>query len=200
MRAIEGDAMSTERELEILSGLLDGETSELETRRILRDLDDTSAASWQRWQLAADVARGQNVAAVPMDFNARLSAALAEQGPAKGSWLGSVARAAVAASVAAATVTVGWQYWGVQQGEGQATVAGVATEQVQDVRSRPMADAFLVGQGLRAPAPAPRSQATLGPQIDPMLMRHSEFAARHGGQGMVPYARLVSADARQQEK
>lgn len=188
--------MSTERELEILSGLLDGETSELETRRILRDLDETSAASWQRWQLAADVARGQKVAPVPVDFNARLSAALAEQGPAKGSWLGSVARAAVAASVAAATVTVGWQYWGVQQGEGQATLAAV--EQVQDVRSRPMADAFLVGQGLRAPAP--RSQAAAGPQIDPMLMRHSEFAARHGGQGMVPYARLVSADARQPEK
>ncbi|MCH8543467.1 MAG: sigma-E factor negative regulatory protein [Alcanivorax sp.] len=190
--------MSTERELEILSGLLDGETSELETRRILRDLDDTGAASWQRWQLAADVARGQKVAPVPVDFNARLSAALAEQGPAKGSWLGGVARAAVAASVAAATVTVGWQYWGVQQGEGQATLAGVPTEQVQEVRARPMADAFLVGQGLRAPAA--RSQATADPRIDPMLMRHSEFAARHGGQGMVPYARLVSADARQQEK
>ncbi|WP_111657112.1 sigma-E factor negative regulatory protein [Isoalcanivorax indicus] len=190
--------MSTERERELLSSLLDGETSELETRRILRDLDDTGAALWQRWQLAGDVARKQPVAAVPADFNARLSAALNAEGRSRNHWLGSIARTAVAASVAAATVTVGWQFWGAQHaGEAPGMVASAP---VVESRSRPFGDAFLVGQGLTATPRSDGLRADAGSQINPLMIRHSEMAARHGGQGMVPYARLVSADARQQDK
>lgn len=190
--------MSTERERELLSSLLDGETSELETRQILRDLDDTGAALWQRWQLAGDVARKQPVAAVPEDFNARLSAALKDEGQARNGWLGSIARTAVAASVAAATVTVGWQYWGAQQAGD--TPGMVASAPAVEARSRPFGDAFLVGQGLTATPRSEGQRLEAGSQVNPLMLRHSEMAARHGGQGMVPYARLVSADARQQDK
>ncbi|MCK0537706.1 sigma-E factor negative regulatory protein [Alcanivorax quisquiliarum] len=189
--------MNIEREREVLSSLLDGETSELETRRILRDLDDAGAARWARWQLAGDILRHQEVAAVPADFNARLNAALADEKSRRSGWLGGVARAAVAASVAAATVTVGWQYWGTQGvGEQPAHVAAAPVQPVQEaprLQHRPFAETALVGLGGRVQA----GQVQQSQHLSPMLMRHSEFTARHSSQGMVPYARLVSADARQ---
>ena len=42
------------RDYEALSAFLDGETSELETRRVLRDLDQADIATLGRWQLASD--------------------------------------------------------------------------------------------------------------------------------------------------
>jgi len=100
------------RDLETLSAFLDGETSELETRRVMRDIDNADLDALSRWQLARDVMHKQPSTSVPAGFNASLSAALAaEQAPSRRpAWLGSVSRLAVAASVAAATV-VGWQSW-----------------------------------------------------------------------------------------
>ena len=46
------------RDYEALSAFLDGETSELETRRVLRDLDQADIATLGRWQLASDTLRG----------------------------------------------------------------------------------------------------------------------------------------------
>jgi sigma-E factor negative regulatory protein RseA len=107
------------RDYEALSAFLDGETNELETRRVLRDLDQADIATLGRWQLASDTLRGHASAEVPPAFNARLSAALAaESKPARRSGvMGGFARVAVAASVAAATV-IGWQYWSVPAGNG----------------------------------------------------------------------------------
>ena len=94
------------RDLETLSAFLDGETSELETRRVMRDIDNADLDALSRWQLARDVMHKQSTMSVPAGFNASLSAALAaEQAPSRRpAWLGSVSRLAVAASVAAATV------------------------------------------------------------------------------------------------
>ena len=90
------------RDYEALSAFLDGETSELETRRVLRDLDQADIATLGRWQLASDTLRGHASREVPPAFNARLSAALAaESKPAKrAGMMGGFARVAVAASVA----------------------------------------------------------------------------------------------------
>jgi|SRR5690606_24157887 len=188
--------MNSKREREVLSALLDGETSELETRRMLRDLDQAGIAQWARWQLASDILKGHDVAAAPAGFGARLNAALAEEKVRRAGWIGSVARAAVAASVAAATVTVGWQYWGTQGTGTDTPAAMVASAPLEAPRAatRPFAEAALVGLGGRAQQPAPIQGSQ---QLSPMLLRHSEFTARHSGQGMVPYVRLVSADARQ---
>lgn len=198
LKRAEGDVMNSEREREVLSALLDGETSELETRRMLRDLNQAGTAQWARWQLTSDILKGHDVAAVPAGFSARLSSALAEEKVRRTGWIGSVARAAVAASVAAATVTVGWQYWGTQGTGTDAPAAMVASAPVPveapRAASRPFAEAALVGLGGRAQQAAPMQGSQ---QLSPMLLRHSEFTARHSGQGMVPYVRLVSADARQ---
>lgn len=195
LKRAEGDVMNSEREREVLSALLDGETSELETRRMLRDLDQAGVARWARWQLTSDILKGHDVAAVPAGFSNRLSAALAEEKVRRTGWIGSVARAAVAASVAAATVTVGWQYWGAQGTGTDTPSAMVASAPMEAPRAtRPFAEAALVGLGGRAQQPAAMQGSQ---QLSPMLLRHSEFTARHSGQGMVPYVRLVSADARQ---
>ena len=63
--------------------------------------------------------------------------------------------------------------------------------------SRPFGDLSLVSQSARGGAGAVPVQVNAAqPRVNAMLMRHSEFAARHSGQGMMPYARLVSMDAR----
>ena len=67
------------RDYEALSAFLDGETNELETRRVLRDLDQADIATLGRWQLASDTLRGHASREVPPAFNARLSAALAAE-------------------------------------------------------------------------------------------------------------------------
>ena len=117
------------RDYEALSAFLDGETSELETRRVLRDLDQADIATLGRWQLASDPLRGHASREVPPAFNARLSAALAaESKPAKrAGMMGGFARVAVAASVAAATV-IGWQYWSVPAGNGAAVPTMAAND------------------------------------------------------------------------
>ena len=46
------------RDLETLSAFLDGETSELETRRVMRDIDDSELDTLARWQLAKATATG----------------------------------------------------------------------------------------------------------------------------------------------
>src|SRR5690606_27843973 len=160
-----------EREREVLSALLDGETSELETRRTLRDLDQAGTAQWARWQLASDILKGHDVTAVPAGFGSRLSAALAEEKVRRAGWIGSVARAAVAASAAAATVTVGWQYWGTQGAATPAAMVASAPVEAPRAATRPFADAALVGLGGRAQQPAPMHG---NQQLSPMLLRHSE--------------------------
>lgn len=204
------------RDYEALSAFLDGETSELETRRVMRDLDDGQLDTLSRWQLARDVIHGQASQAVPCGFNARLAEALAaESKPGKrAGMIGGFARVAVAASVAAATV-IGWQYWNEpsEMGDARPAVAVSAANDADSENSlasaeqpvtRPFGQTSLVSQEF-GPAVAQQQQqaqartvsASQEPWLNAMMLRHSEFAARHSGQGMMPYARLVSMDARE---
>jgi sigma-E factor negative regulatory protein RseA len=181
---------STASQDELLSALLDNETSELESRRLLRDMTDEEAARLGRWQLARDVLQRHAVAPVPADFSARLSHVLAEEKQPR-QWALPLARVAVAASVALATV-VGWQYW--EAGSG-ATTATVAANQ----RPLLLGERELVSQTLREqakPATLTREQE----RLDDMLVRHSDLAARHATQGVAPYARFISLEAQKEQK
>lgn len=189
------------RDLETLSAFLDGETSELETRRVMRDIDDSELDALTRWQLASDVMHGQASMPVPAGFNASLSAALAEETlPARRpAWLGGMARLAVAASVAAATV-VGWQTWEGSQSVNGAAAPALAAAASDNRISRPFGEASLVSQAFNTSnvvaTPAAAAVPVSQPRVNNMLLRHSDFAARHSGQGIMPFARLVSMDAR----
>ena len=96
--------------------------------------------------------------------------------------------------MAAATV-VGWQAWETGQAGNTAAVPALAA--AQDSRlNRPMGEAALVSQSLRPVATPATAVPAAQPRVNDMLLRHSDFAARHSGQGMMPFARLVSMDAR----
>ncbi len=213
------------KDYEALSAFLDGETSEFETHRVLRDLGAEELGTLARWQLACDIMHGQAVRAVPCSFNARLSEALAAEAKRgkRSGMIGGFARVAVAASVAAATV-IGWQYWNEAGREGlaagpavavnAATTAGGAANTVamespaaNDAEAlpaaagqsliRPFGQTSLVAQHLFPVQHEPRARTVSSPEPwgSTMLLRHSEFAAQHSGQGMMPYARLISLDA-----
>lgn len=174
---------------EALSALLDNEVSELDARRLLRDMNDEDAERIARWQLARDLLQRHAVAPVPADFAARLGAAIAtEQQPKH--WAMPLARLAVAASVALATV-VGWQYW-----EG----GSVDTPALASSSQRPV----LLGEhelvGVMNPQARPATLTRERERMDDMLVRHSDFAARHGSQGVAPYARFISLEAQKEQK
>lgn len=102
--------------------MMDGEASELEVRRVLKELESDSelGARWDRYHHVRSVLRKEPTAAwTPADISSRVMSAL-EVEPAltpavsnarKGSWFGSwLGQSAIAAGVAAAVV-VGWQPW-----------------------------------------------------------------------------------------
>jgi negative regulator of sigma E activity len=70
---------------ESLSALMDGETSDFETRRLLQQVDEDPALgqTWRRYHLARSVIQGEALARHDMDLSERLSLALAEE-PAHG--------------------------------------------------------------------------------------------------------------------
>lgn len=196
--------MSRERTQETLSALMDGEATELETRRLLRDLEDSDAEIWNRWQLTRDVMQGHGTAAVPAGFSQRLTQSLQQEAQQKQQVPGgSLSRMVVAASVAMATV-FGWLYFSSTTADTATGVPQVATVAAkgntdQSAKMRPFADAAMVSSRTIQPVRPPVSQFDHheSPHMKSMLVRHSEFAARHGGQNVTPYVRVVSMDARQ---
>lgn len=110
---------------ESLSALVDGETSELELRRLLRDgkADESLTDRWARYQLAGAAARGELEAMAPSSFARGVSAALErEPAPHAGRrWWQRASQVAVAASVAGAVLLGVNQYPGGVPGE---SVAG----------------------------------------------------------------------------
>ena len=192
--------MSQDMHRENLSALMDGEASELDSRRLLRDADGDDAGRWSRWHLARDVMQGHDVTPAPADFASRLCAGLdgEQRERQQANWLANLSRVGIAASVAMAMV-LGWQYMG--QGD-----SGATPQVVQgDARmSRLFTGTELVGadfstaarpaSGVAAPAQA------VEPRIEHLMVRHSDFAARQGGQGPVPFVRYISMDANKDAK
>lgn len=175
---------------EALSALLDNEASELEIRRLLRDMSDADAERFGRWQLARDAMQRHELAAVPTDFSQRVSAALEQEKQPK-HWAMPLARLTVAASVALATV-VGWQYW-----DGSASSATPALASTSAQRPLLLGEGELVSRSLREQA-QPASLVRESQRIDDMIVRHSDFAARHGSQAVTPYARFISLEAQKE--
>lgn len=185
---------------ESLSALMDGEASELELRRLMRDSDDGDAAYWGRLHRQRSALLGEPTFS-GMDISARVSSAIASEAPlalaSTRDWRKPLGGFAVAASVAALVV------FGL--GGGSPTQV---TPQV--------AEAPVVQNGrvyLASPAPSTAGTVTASAagvavpryqQVDDeqsrerferFLRQHTERAALNSGQGMVTYARLVSHGA-----
>ena len=188
-----------------LSAMMDGEASELELQRLLRECGQSDGLrdDWRRYQLVSAVLRQQAVEpAVTVDFAQRVGQALvSEAAPAASSrlpsWWPEVARMAVAASVAVVVVTaVQWQ----RQPEQMAAVSPtpvvaqasqvqtnqIQANQVQVVGASPVS--LLSGQQQMGAANAQRQQV----QFERYLQYHLERASLNDSRGMVPLARQVS--------
>ncbi|MFA5493164.1 MAG: sigma-E factor negative regulatory protein [Porticoccaceae bacterium] len=211
---------SDKRIHETLSALMDNETSELETMRLLKSMesDPQLRDSWHRYHLAAAAIRGE-LPARRVDLSARISAAIADEKsprPSLHRFFQPLSKVAVAATVAAVAVL------GVQQfqlaglggdgvgGDSPAQVAGAAPV---DGASGPQ---FQLPSGFDLPPVTGRMASTdskyaieprpvtIMQQVQPdletqqaiqlylngMMKRHTEKASANASQGMLPYARL----------
>ncbi|WP_231757666.1 sigma-E factor negative regulatory protein [Microbulbifer elongatus] len=187
---------------ESLSAFMDGEASELEIQRLLKESDAASSASggelnerWSRYQLAASVMRGEKVAPVDLGLAASISAAIAEEPPLQSAepapandthhdvtrsrWWRPLSRGAVAATVAFAAVL------GVQQMQAPQTQDDLVAEserpQQAPVASMPQPSGFLAPTlntraVSTAPQLVPEQRVGPAPQVQmvptPELMRH----------------------------
>lgn len=147
---------------ESLSGLMDGELSELELRRLLKRLqdDEEMTHTWSRYHLIGAGLRGDlphalatpsfaaSVSAAIADEDVHATSALSANKPKAVGWFNQLGRAAVAASVAGLVVV------GVQQYNAEETVANAVATTVA-----PKAQHVDLPSGINAPALSARTVA-----------------------------------------
>ena len=211
---------------ESLSALMDGEASEMELHRILKEIDSDPQlrVRWQRYQMVSAVMRRDH-SALTMDCSLAVAEAIREEPVYKVrplQALGGIAgRFAVAASVAAMAV-LGVQQLQVANYESapEAQVAGVQDQQdysgpvlqfpstfqpVIEARTVGAGGATRVSQHPQAVLPVTGnamnhySEQEVREYIQGLMMRHSSNAALNSNQGMLPYARQPRSAAQQVE-
>lgn len=186
-----------DRMKESLSALVDGETDELEVRRILNQVEQNNELreSWQRYQMIGSLMRDEPVAATdlsrgimqaidgePMDevpalndsqnLNQKPAVPQAKRGI---NWMAS---AAVAASVTVAVLLGVRLNHDIQQ-QDLVAEAGQASETVEQVAaSNNAVDAAELEQAQR--------------KLQEYVLQHTENAALNTGRGMMPFARVAS--------
>ncbi len=203
---------------EMLSALMDGELTELELHRVLKEVDGDVEAreTWARYQVVGSVMRGDDIKVSRFDLSGRVMAALDDEpalqvsGAVAGSknvglW-GNVTRFAVAASVASLAV------FGVQQlqtGTDAPQVAEAVTpaEAAADMPMGLLAPDFpamrnvsagdLSGKQQQPVVIIPIKGASPGPELkaylNGLMLEHAEHTANTGA-GMLPFARIPRID------
>ena len=197
---------------EELSALMDGEVSELELRRVLKNLqtDDQLGEKWQRYQLTSAVLKQQtqgNAAKwAEIDLSSRVSAAIGAE-PAlhvkskpRKPMLKPFANVAVAASVSAAVI-LGWQNFGQApvSGAGPAVASSASTPVAVPVTAAASNPFMAVSQGA-FPGQAKytpegeiiRYSSSNDDRLNSYLLSHSSNAAMSTAAGVSPYAKAVT--------
>lgn len=202
---------------ESVSALVDGETSELELRRLLAENNsETVRTSWTSYHRIRDVMAGSDTASSTyrnLDISARVSAAIADEpvlaasSKPSANWWRPVTSFAVAASVAAAVVVGirGANPLDPLQQVGPAVEQSVAVNRVYLPQNAPAftgqnraGGGVVVNSVASTNGPgglaASRAAADLEAQkrLDQYLLRHTERAALNNGQGIISYARVAS--------
>ena len=198
---------------ESLSALLDNEAQELETRRVLNEMerDAELKSTWQNYQMIGDLMR--NEVSSPMDLTDAINQQIDGQEAmpegqiteaASKSWMRPFTSVAVAASVTLAVLL------GVQMGEQETSPISIASQAPAAVEVAPNAVApSLISGAVEAPvqvastdvAPAESAEDLEQAQqkLQEYLMEHTENAAGNTNRGALPYARVVKF-GEQQEK
>jgi len=206
-----------------LSALMDGEATDMELHRLLKEVSQGSELrdKWKRYHMVSSALKG-DAAITPIDYSAAISAAIDEESSHRQSvlagFVGSAGRFAIAASVALVAVL------GVQQLNSPLdSVAPVSEfagiEQVDEENVgpaiqfpsgfQPIINARTVSAGgnnkssqfvtpvieVRQQAERNYSEAQLRAYMNDVMARHSNHAALNSNQGMLPFARLNEAEA-----
>lgn len=182
---------------ESLSALVDGETDELEVRRLLNELDkdEELRATWQRYQTIGALMRGE--AASTVDLSRGIMQAI------DGEPMDEVAQPATAAH-AAAGGRMRWLASGaVAASVTLAVLLGVRGMQGDD-QSLMVADGSDVAPVVQAPVSVTRLAAADGQPLNEQqleeaqrklqeyVLQHTEQATLPASRGMMPYARVVN--------
>ncbi len=181
--------MITHKE-ELLSAFVDAEISELEVRRVCKELlsDERELARWSRYHLVRDAMRGNLPAATDLDFAARVMAKIEQEplptGRGMYNWryglLKPAAGFGLAASIAVIAVV------GVQSlTDSPSSVANIA--QVSPAPSLAQRDIRPISVG-NAQEGALVENPEVAARLNSYLVNHSEYAPSHG---VMPYARVV---------
>lgn len=186
---------------EALSALMDGELSQLELERLLRQLPDAECRSvWARYHVGASLLHKQHARPLASPgFADKVSQALAAEPavgqPARTTAGRGVVRFAVAASVALAVVVgARWNLPGAGEDAGPVMA--------QAALPAPVVQGTAIGQeppAGRTPVPAPQLASQPGgnrSQLDRYMQYHLEHAALGTQRGMVPLARTAMKEER----
>lgn len=186
---------------ESLSALMDGEASELEIRRLLREDSNELGELWTRYHRQRSALHNEREFS-GMDVSGSVRAALSDEQPLRqpvlSDWRKPLGGLAVAASVAALVV------FGLG-GNPRSDLPLAANQPVAEQGSRvylsaPTAVSTGTVNASTASTQAPRFHSVNDEQarqrFERLLQQHTERAALNSGQGMVTYARLSSHGTR----
>lgn len=186
---------------ESLSALMDNQASELELQRLLKATQENAElkAAWSRYHLARSVMKKEAIQPAPVDFAARISAALETESayPAQSAtasisvtgtkaaavasfnnWWANIGRVAVAASVAVAVIV------GVQQLQQQPLQTGDLVASRDAVTTQPDTKVNLPS-GINAPELTARTVAVQsGFESRPHQNRQLQFVPRQAAQAV----------------
>jgi len=173
--------MTDEKLAEKMSALFDDELGHTETLKLWKQMesDENLREQWNRYNRTSGLLTRRSGVIPDAGFTARVSAAIASEPTVlapramRQRIVEKVTSTALAASIALAAVVVG------QSLVDHASVNG----------------AQLVAEARYAPVPAEAGMATLDPDFQNYLVLHNETAYLAGAQGLMPYARVVSAQS-----
>lgn len=188
---------------ETLSALMDNQVSELEFQRLLKATQDDAElkAAWNRYHLARSVLKKDSIQPAPIDFAARVSAALQDETEFKiqtnnaqssgksatavvslTNWWANVGRVAVAASVAAAVIVGVQQFQNQEPGQQGEFVAAVDKPTI--IQPQPTVN---LPSGINAPELTARTVAVQsGFETRPHQNRRVVFVPRQSAQDINP--------------
>lgn len=207
---------------ESLSALMDGETNQLETRRVLNTLgaDVELRDSWHRYHLTSQAMR-RELPVQLVDFSSQISMAIeAETLPAAGRikrLLSPIGRVAIAASVAMVAIVASQQLYfnagnsGLEPGSLAAAGAGSSSEyraenqlpvgfQTPNISARTVSTGSFANEDrarlvINQPRPDALAEQQIEQYLNQFMQVHTEQAALNSSQGMLPFARLPQQQA-----
>lgn len=185
---------------ESLSALMDGETNELELRRILNADQETVRREWADLHRGQDLLKGNDQRFAGMDISARVMAEIANDQRASNttSWKQVISGLAIAASVA--TVVVVGSMGGTMFGGSTPKLAdnnGMSGRVYPAQASSAVGGVAVSAQAQASPAgPLLNDDAEARKRFEAYLRKHTDRAAFNNGQGMVSYARVVSQESK----